>query len=105
VTRRLSKAAPHLGELLKDLKAVVARVKEAASAPALSRTAKKKAVPARKKAAPGKTLVKARKAKLAKKVARVKRVVKKAMTKPTAPAVIHSEETADHELMPSQLTP
>jgi hypothetical protein len=100
VTRRLSKAAPPVGEVLKDLKAAVARVKEAVSTH-VSHAAKKKAVPARKKAAAKKAAVKAPKAKAAKKakkVARVSRTVKKPVPEQAALASVPAAETAAQEL-------
>jgi hypothetical protein len=98
VTRRLAKGAPHVGELLKDLKASVARVKEAVSVQVAARTAKKKAAPARKKAAARKKLVKAPKAKKAKKVARVKRTAKKPAPAQTTLTSVPPAEIAAQEV-------
>jgi len=97
VMQRLSKATPHVAELLKDLKAAVARVKKSVSAPGASRTAKKKAAPARKKAAPRKTAVKAPKAKAPKKVARVSQAAKKPAAKRRVPAPVHPAEVTVQE--------
>jgi hypothetical protein len=63
VTRRVSASAPHLSDVLKDLKAAVARVKDAVSAHVSSGTAKKKAAPASKKKTAKKRVVKASKVK------------------------------------------
>jgi len=93
VTRRLSKSAPHISDVLKDLKAAVARVKESVSA-RVSHAAKK----APKKAAVKKATVKAQNAKAAKSGVRVKRTVKKAAGKRTAPAPVLPAETAVQEL-------
>jgi hypothetical protein len=98
VTRRLSKAAPHVSDALKDLKAAVARMKELVSAH-VSQTAKKKAAPARKKATAKKAATKAPKAvaaKKAKKGVRVKRTLKQAAH--TDPAPLQPAETAAAEL-------
>jgi hypothetical protein len=92
VTRRLVKGAPYIIDLLKDLKAAAARVKDAVSAQVSSRSAKKKAAPSRKKAAAKKKAGKAPKAKMAKKVARVKRTVKKPAPAPAAPAPAQSAQ-------------
>jgi hypothetical protein len=105
VTRRLAKGPPHISEVLKDLKAAVARVKDAVSAHLASRTAKKKAAPARKTAAAKKAgkkaakkkVAKASKAKPAKKVARVKRVVKK-VAEQAAPIPAYPAETLAQEV-------
>ncbi len=91
MARRLSKAAPPIGDVLKDLKAAVARVKEAVSAH-VSHTVKK----AHKKTAAKK--VKAPKAKAAKKAAGVKRTVKKAAPKRADPAPVPPVETTIQEL-------
>ncbi len=77
VMRRLAKGAPHVSEVLEDLKAAVVRVKEAVSTQVSSHAAKKKAAAARKKAAAKKTMAKVPPAKTTKKAPRAK-VVKKA---------------------------
>jgi DNA anti-recombination protein RmuC len=100
VTRRLSKSAPHVSELLKDLKAAVIRVKDAVNAQVSSRTAKKKAAPPRKKAGAKKKSGKAPKAKTARKVARVKRTAKPAPAQ-TAPAPVNPAETFAQEVTTS----
>ena len=97
VAQKFSAGAPQVSGVLKDLKAAVARVKDAVRAHASSRTAKKKAVPARKKAvakkaAPKKKSLKAPKAKAAKKAVRVKRAVKKAAAEQTAPIPVPQAE-------------
>ena len=84
VTRRFSAGAPHIREVLKDLKAAVDRVKEALSVQASSEAAKKKSVPAGQKAAAKKAAVKATKGKTAKKKGRIKRAAKKATAKKAA---------------------
>src|SRR5579864_2491366 len=80
VTQKFSASAPQVSGVLKDFKAAVARVKEAVSAHVSSRTAKKKALPARKKAAAKKAAAKKKVLKAskrtAKKAVRVKRAVK-----------------------------
>ncbi len=85
VIRRLAKGAPHVSDLLKDLKAAVLRVKEAVSTQVSSGTAKKKAAPARKKGAK-KTVAKASRAKAAKKAPKRKTVKKVARAKRAAAA-------------------
>ncbi len=107
VMRRLAKGAPQLSEVLKDLKAAVVRVKEAVSTQVSSRTAKKKAAPARKKVVARKTVAKASKAKTAKKAPKAKTVKKVARAKravavaaQTAPALPQQAETAVQEPAP-----
>ena len=106
VTRRLAKGAPHVSDLLKDLKAALVRVKEAVTTQVSSRTAKKKAAPARKKAAARKTVAKASRAKTAKKPPKAKTVKKVARAKRAvaaatqAPALSQQAETAVQEPMP-----
>jgi hypothetical protein len=97
VTARFSAGAPHVSGVLKDLKAAVARVKEAVSAHVALRTTKKKTTPARKKAAARKKAVKAPKAKTAKRAVRTKRAVKKRAAEQTAPAPAQLAEAAAQE--------
>ena len=68
VMRRLTKGAPHVSDVLEDLKAAVIRVKDAVSEQISSHTAKKKAAPGKKKRAARKTAAKASKAKATKKL-------------------------------------
>ena len=106
VARRFSASAPHVSDVLKDLKAAVSRVKEAVSAEVSSRTAKKKAAPAAKKKTAKKKAAKASKVKTAKakapkKVARVKRAAKKSAAKRMAAAAVQSAEATVQEPMPA----
>lgn len=99
VAQKFSAGAPQVSGVLKDLKAAVARVKDAVSAHA----SKKKAVPARtkavsKKSTTKKKVVRAPKAKTAKKAVRVKRAVKKAAAVRTAPIPVQQAETAPQEM-------
>jgi ribonuclease E len=111
VARRFSASAPHVGDVLKDLKAAVGRVTEAVRTEVSSLTAKKKAAAAPKKktakkkaAKPAKvkaSKVKAAKAKTPKKVARVKRAVKKPAPKQRAAAAVQSANAGGHESAPA----
>lgn len=109
VTRRFSDNAPHVTDVLKDLKGAVARVKEAVNAHVSSLAAKKKAAPAsKKKTARRKAVktskVKASKAKAPKKVARVKRGAKKPAAKRRAAAAATSGKAAVQESVPAMDT-
>jgi hypothetical protein len=92
VTRRLSKGAPHVSAVLKDLKAAVAQAKKAVSALASVEGAKKNSAPVAKKTAK-KEAVKTPKAK---KRTRIKRAAKKAAPKSTA-SLGTAEEAAIQE--------
>jgi hypothetical protein len=93
VMRRLAKGAPHVNEVLEDLKAAVVRVKEAVSTQVSSHAAKKKAAAARKKAAAKKTVAKASTAKTTKKASRAK-AVKKAPKAKTVRKVARAKRVA-----------
>ena len=101
VARRFSASAPHVSDVLKDLKAAVARVKEAVDKQVSSGTDKKKATPAPKKKTAKKKVAKASKAKAPKKVARVKRAAKKPAAKRRAPVSAQSVEATIQEPTPA----
>jgi hypothetical protein len=95
VAKRFSTSGPHLRETLNDLKAAVARVKEAVTEHAASAAAKKKPVSPGKKAVVAKQVAaKHSKAKAAKKRAPAKKAARKSAAKKAARSYQPRFETA-----------
>jgi hypothetical protein len=100
VAKRFSASGPHLREALNDLKAAVARVKEAVTVHAASAAAKKKAAPSGKKAMVAKPVaVKPPKTRISKKRAPAKKATRKLAAKKAPRSSQPRFETAIQEPM------